>query len=274
MKKLLFLAFLFLIYNFSNGQGGYTLKDNNLFGKVKSVKNLKYQVTSQKGKYLKGDPINEDNSHEFYNENGNKTKVIWFFSEEEIMGFHEIAYKEKLPVKSEVYSADTSLVSTMSFYFHPEINLNWVVYKDANDIIEGYHVDSLNEDGNVIRALELNADSTISQIHDRFFDSTGMVVKERVYENGRLFSIYEHSYENKKMKFSKVTLFYGSEEQNQEITYDQWGNVSMVKTYMGAGGGASHVFYEYTYDAFNNWTQRIVRQGKFKYMEIREIEYY
>ena len=109
------------------------LTEENLKGKVKSIKETTYKAVDKFGQIEKGDVLN--NYFNIYNEKGNKIEENWYNSDGRLHSKYTYKYDEKgNMIEENWYESDGSLYEKHTYKYEYDKNNNWtqrIEYKNT-----------------------------------------------------------------------------------------------------------------------------------------------
>jgi hypothetical protein len=233
------------------GQKTNDLWEENLNGKIKSIKEITYSVTKSNGKIIKNDLLISKTS--LYNIKGFKME--------------ESIYKpdSSWNVKSKYYHDKNGyLTEEINFYPNPSYG--------PNTIRRIYQIDS---HGKKIEEKCYDEEGMIGNTISTY-DKNGLLIEETDYFYGFLnkktFYIYVHNgkiiavnHFNPKGKFQKKVIY----------KFDKFGNRIIMKEYNSDEKLNNSFTFKYKLDKMNNWINRIEYKNKQITTIIeKQIEYY
>lgn len=272
--KLLFMCCLSIFF-FCNGQEQIKLSDKNLYGKVKSVKELTYDAIQKFSEIIKVKEVStqeyllvfnkygnliEENMHDFnenfesnitykYDENGNMLEIYNTYDE----GFKNI-YK---------YDINGHNIE-MNFY-------------DSNGECLGGNTPKYDERGDLIEEISFDCDRKFNGKIIYKYDSNRKNVEKNEYNSDESISVkttYKYDdngylIERNNQKSSLDGVF-----NNKDIfKNDDKGNI--IEKITVGGDFPGKTVYNYKYDLKGNWIKRITFQNDIpKNIDEREIEYF
>ena len=260
MKKII-LATLSVLYLVSYGQlekkseKKNDLTEENLKGKVKSIKETTYKAVDKFGQIKKGNVFYDGFSSPFtiiYNEKGNQIKICRYDKYGKIDNKNTYKYDEKGNIIE-----------------HNTYDDGRLVFKDI------YKYD---EKGNKIEKNHYYYDGRLDYKTTYKYDEKGNNIEENIYDYDYdgYGSKYTYKYDEKGNNIEKN--YYGSNgrlDYKNTYKYDEKGNNIEENTYYYDDRPIENYSYEYEYDKNNNWTQKIQYRNTIpNSITERIIEYY
>jgi len=278
------ILILWILFNSCNSEivSENDLKEMNLHGNVKSLKELSYTAIIEFGEIKKGvkgreNPWNKD-GYIIFNNSGNKIIEYTYTAED----FPNTSRVFKYGVNGEI--------TEMNWYAQDSILLNKWVYKYDNEgnMVEENSIqsgDSLstkttykyNEKGYVVEENFYASDGSHGSKRTFRYNLKGNNVEEICYDKDGNFDekfIYKYDRNGNKIKFSCYIVY---ETLNREATYkyDNKDNIAEWSYHESYDNYNKKHTYKYTFDKQNNWIVQVVYINEIpKFIIERKIEYY
>ena len=254
MKSKLFLILLFpiLIFGCSKLKAENDLDNENLKGKVKSIKYTAYKASEKFGEIEKGEIISFfKNEETFYNKAGFITEKVKFNEDFTVRATKKISYNEKYKPTEENYYDNNNQLLGKTKYQYVDTLIN--------------QENTYNSNGKLIRKIKYQYDKNNNAIKEETTDSTGNqsklflyeydqnknLLETKSYSEGKLLSSVKFIYDKKgrKIEFYRKNHFYNNEEEKETYKYDEKGNLLQQDNYTN-NSLLSSIFY--SYDENNN----------------------
>ncbi len=303
------LSILILVSDCSNApKKNNDLKEMNLFGKVKSIREISYEAIVEASKIKKGKRLSFLNHDKFilFNKSGNKIQQIDYyldlnFSEKRI---HKYDKKGNI---SEIIEHNTDGSIAYRKFFKYIINENVIIRKEyINKNLENWFLNEYNDQGNRIMEIWYDADSTLVLKETYKYDNRGFEIQRSVSNSiDSLQEIKKFNYNQKENKIEEkhFNLSYFKSRNKTHVKndtsipitqikprwsgkdkylfskstfiYDDNGN-EIAKTYLGQFDDLDYTNKKtYVYDNKKNWKEMIfIENGIPKSVVERKIEYY
>lgn len=315
MKKIyisqtLLILLSFLLFNgFSNET--YAQKTDveiiELEGKVKSVKQITYDVVNKNGEILKGQISKNTNSHLYhvFNKNGFNTEVYNYdtSNSENVFDTKNIfEYNNENRLKMKCSSLDGGLFLEEIYRYDDRGNLMEMIENNSLGKILRTIKYSYNEKGNEIEKNISKPDGSLLFKHVYKYDDKGNRIEWRYYDSDlKLIYKWKYKYNDKGYFIYGKRIYYNGKsdlkstyKRNSEgvmVVWKQYGNGTLInnekykdddrgnlieqKILDRFGFVKKIITYKYEYDKNNNWIKRILFINK-KPIWITEktIEYY
>lgn len=275
-------------------------KKNNLYGKVKSVREISYEAVEKDGKIQKGAICVSfcANSHSFYNSKGNLLEQILYIEEKLFLTIHyqydnkgykmeENFYDEQDEHSFKIvfeYDKNGNLITESSFFFPDGYLNNKLTYRYDE---KGRKIERKNRDnnkyetyqynGNLTEKKEYYPDGSLSLQRIYQYDHKGNLTEETINDaNGDLHQKNTYKYDRKGRKTERSQ--YNSEailHTHHTFKYNTQGNLTEEKQCNPKNNHCTIHTFQYQYDPQGNWIKCVEFLNKKPY-EITErvIEYF
>lgn len=286
MKKLfLCLIILRITVTTANAQGKNELRELNLKGKVKSVRETSYQAVQKQGTVEKGKRKMEAPKYyrDFYvvlNEKGNKIEKTEYNSDGS--SFVKLIYQydgKGNTVSEDRYNGDGSLAKKNQFTYNFDdhgnmIEKNWI---QPNGSLGDKTVFKYDDKGNIIEMSWFNEDGSSGGKGTRRCDEKGNMV-EGVYfkPDGKIDWRYTYRYDEKGNRVEE-NIYKGEKFIIKYFRkFDEYGNETEIDWCKENGKPYRKYSSKFEYDSNGNW----IRQTQFKkenkptYILERELTYF
>ncbi len=222
------------------------LDSENLNGKVKSIFSANYDTPL----IIRNGYFN-DSIYSTYNEDGN------------ITDFNE-------------YNVKGDLESYTVYTYGEDGNLTEKNrYSSKGEVIQK-EIITCNNQGDIIQSDAYDLDGKMDSYKSYKYTIKNYLARLSYYSpDGTLKSTIHYKYNNEGHLIERST--YDSEGDLMdkfEAICDQFGNIINEKRYSDLGNIVWNISFEYTYDEYDNWIEKIDNQDIFKNITFREIVYY
>ena len=174
------------------------LTEENLKGKVKSIKENTYEAVEKFGQIEKGDALYDDDAFPFtiYNEKGNKIEENHYYSDGSLLDKYTYKYDEngnKIEVNN--YYSDGRLILKITYKYDENGNNIEECYHYEDGILSEKHTYKYDENGNIIERNDYNFSSSLDKKYTYKYDEKGNIIEINNYNSdGRLDSKYTYKY--------------------------------------------------------------------------------
>jgi len=251
-------------------------KEMNLYGNVKQINEIKYKAIIKDGEIYFGDIVSDfvGNPIYLFNRDGNITKKTIYnadgtYREGTInlydkrgkllrssfsSGFlkHKTYYSYKRGLKKETirkYLSSNNITQT-KYKYDRNKNLIEEIFISPNDNSGYKRIIFYDYNGHEKEKYFYNKNGSLKRKSLYSTDANGNIIKATDYINSKVIS-------------NLVLQFDSNNNRIELISYDSKGKLSFKSN------------YNYTYDNYNNWTQRIdYMDGKVTHIVVRKIVYY
>lgn len=254
------------------------LKDEKLFGRVKSVKESFFPNPIEKfGKIENGVPA--VTTQYFYDLDGNKTEGNVFGSDGILS--RKILYKYEHGKKSEInyYSENGTIDSREIFRYDDKLRSNESDEYSSEGSLKFKWTNKVDESGNNIESIKYNPGGDLFVRWVYKYDKNNNLIEELIYEaNGKLISQENSKYDSDNFLIEQTSWkSFNNSSVKVMFINDKIGNVVKTIYYNNEGilDPSNNRIYKYEYDSHNNWIKNTCIMGKFiQSIYTREIEYY
>ncbi len=267
-------------------KGSKDLIQDNLNGKIKMITESNFKVVSKFGEYKKGDVLSTQVTK--YNEKGNKTEEEYSDYENNIQNRHLLEYNaNNYILTSTNYNPDNTIASKiiikyndksriveMSSYNRDGLLATKSKLSYDNATFKNYELTQYSPDGTLNAKYSGKLDNNNNQTEWCTYEGTGIInmkeifvydsasrlLEKRVYQQGQKYlgkTIFEYDTIGKSTVQSEydssgvIMQKYSSKYDNNKQLIE-WVSVNTIE------GTSQEVYYQYTYDKFNNWTTRTI----------------
>ena len=253
------------------------LKELNIHGEVKQIKNQYYGAKESFGEIEKGEfggvliKIFNDDGNQIeeknYNPDGSVNHKIIFKYDNKGLKTEKRPYnKDGNPFNYYKYSYNT---------FNQIISEIWFDYSN-NEIVQKKTFE-YDEKGNLVTQTVYSPDN-ISAISKYNYDDLGRKFEYNYYDrNGLLKWIRKYNYDDSNRLLENISIDSYSKEMTRKTgyKYDAFGNVNEESKYNSDSSLKERTVFEYYYDKNNNWTKKITYKNEVpKSIIEREIIYF
>jgi len=306
--SLILLTFLLLVgFNTKIYPQKSDIEIMGLKGKVKSVKQITYDVVKKNGEIHKGRISKNSSSHLYhvFNKDGFNTEVYYYDTSNSESIFdtkNTFKYDDENRLKKKSTSLDGSLSSEKIYRYDDRGNLTEMTENNSLGKIIRNNKHRYDEKGNKIEKIEYKPDGSLFYKHIYKYDDKGNKIEWRYY-NSNLKLIYKWKYKyNDKGYFIHGKRIYSNGKSDLKSTYKrnnegviiewkQYENGILINNeeYKDDDRGnlieqiilekfnfvKKIITYKYEYDKNNNWIKRIIFLDK-EPMSITEktLEYF
>ena len=171
------------------------LTEENLKGKVKSIKETTYKAVDKFGQIEKGDVLN--NYFNIYNEKGNKIEDNFYDSDGNLSSKDTYEYDEKgNKIEKNVYDSNGRFHSKYTYKYDEKGNMIEDNVYDSNGRLYFKKTYKYDEKGNKIEENWYNSDGRLHSKYTYKYDEKGNNIEENYYNsNGRLYEKHTYKYE-------------------------------------------------------------------------------
>ena len=197
MKKIILVILSVLcLVSCNQSEKKNDLTEENLKGKVKSIKETLYEAVDKFGQIEKGDVLN--NYFNIYNEKGNKIEENRYDSDGSLYFKDTYKYDEKgNKIEENRYNSDGSLYSKTTYKYDEKGNMIEDNFYDSDDGSFIYkNTYKYDEKGNKIEEYHYDEDGKFIYKNTYKYDEKGNIIEEKIYHSdGRFGNTYTYKYE-------------------------------------------------------------------------------
>ena len=262
---------------------GNTLEEFNIKGKVLSYRSTVHEILSNSDKLIYKTDLKQNHVHEtfFFDNNGNVQKVMSQYLYQPNAQIEDILIKKIYRFDNDgknIEEATYIVKDTTSILLRKEIN----VFDSIGNKIEVIKYEKNDLKARIVRKKEKGA------VLEYNYDADGKLVNDKIslkYDNrGNEIERASLNSENKKVKSMEIKSY---DSNNNEIGYRYDGpigkfeceykfdaNNNIIEKKCTSKSGTKYNRYEYLYDNYCNWIQKIEKiDGKLDNVTLRIYEY-
>ncbi len=295
-KFILNMIALFFFTSCTENKIENNLTEENLKGKVKSVKEVSYDAIEKFGEVAKGRVLNwgRENKQMIYSEKGSKIEENHFNSKGELEWKYMYKYDEKdNQIEESVYDSKGELVRKNTFKYDEKNNkIEENGYNSNRELVYGYiYTYKYDNKGNQVECKQ-NKHNSEGQLEPKMwtklliykYDEKGNLIEEKECNyNGELCNKNTYKYDKKRNKIEEqIYNFVGELNYKYNYKYDERGNLKEKKEINSEGKIVKSTYkhdekgnllqenfydfneeldskytYKYKYDKKGNWIERI-----------------
>lgn len=306
MKSKLKICLLFCLSSlgcFSQMNRESSLIKNNLKGKIQSIKNSTYKAEEYNGVIIKGTKTERlfdtqySNYDIYYNTFGNITQRNNYDEVGELYS-NDYFFYDQDNRKIEQYKVDTKKNKTFqtkilylentieinSYELPPELksfekeyynNSGKITEKkefDSNGLLQKITVFEYDKNNNLIKMSFKNEGGLVEKFVDYNYDTNGVIMAEKRFENELIISDKVTQYDNKKEITEKTNFVTNT---RTKFIRNRIGDIILEQFYKPINYLKTTTKYDIKYDDYGNWITRITNINNIpSYIQERNIIYY
>lgn len=252
------------------------LKEFNLYGKVKQIKNKYYEANESFGEIGKGEFGGV--IIKIFNPDGNQVEEKNYNPDGSVN--HKTIFKHNhkgLKTEERPYNKDGNPFNYYNYsYNDADQILSKIWFNNSSNEIVQRETFEYDEKGNLITETTFSS-NTISSVSKYKFDDLGRKIEYNYFDNnGFLKWIRKYNYDDNNRLLEDISIDSYSKEMTKKTgyRYDKFGNIIEENKYNSDSSLKERTVFEYEYDKNNNWIKKITYNNEApKYILEREIVY-
>jgi hypothetical protein len=261
------------------------LKELNLNGKVKSVREISYKAIYNLGEIIKGERQREQkfdwDKYILFDTVGNKIEKYFYYSSGSLYIKYTFEYNNKgILTGISKFNSDSTLNRSSVYKYDDNENLIEINRYKPDKSLDKKSIYKYDDNRNLIEENEYKSDGSLDVRKTYKYDSNGDLIKSEAYHSKEFLSKLNkksiYKYDNNGNKIEENTYNFNDSLIEESIyEFDENRNLIKLKRYDYEEGLDLSKTYRYEYDNNKNWINKIVFHKEVpKYILEREIEYY
>ena len=256
------------------------LQNMSLQGKVKQMIETQYIAVEKFGKVEKGDLYRRDGWDMTidFNEQGNYSKITYFDSYGQIVGYTDYLYNKQNQLTTEQnYDAEGGFSDKRVYSYDEKNRINQIVRLNSSGNLTGSTLIEYDDKKNIIERASYNARGKLLGKEVSKTDKNDFPIETKIYNSeNRLVNYRTEAFDKKGLR-RELTVFSPEEDVLMKISfnYDKKGNLILQEGTDETGAAFLPVRYEYEFDKQKNWIRRVEYVGdKPTFVTERHFQYY